>query len=145
MRTVHHILQGKGTAVWSVPPDSTVFDAIRLMAEKNIGVVTVLGADGAIAGIFSERDYARKVVLKGKLSKELHVRDVMTSPVVSVGPVASIDECMKLMTEKHIRHLPVVAEGKLAGIISIGDVVKEIIADQRSTIDHLSGYITGKI
>ncbi len=144
MRTVHHILQSKETIVWSVSPDATVFEALSIMAEKNIGALTVL--DGAaLAGIFSERDYARKVILKGKSSKEMQVREIMTSPVVSVAPATSIEECMKIMTEKHFRHLPVVAEGKLAGIISIGDVVKEIIADQRSTIDHLSGYITGKI
>ena len=144
MRTVHHILQGKGNDVWSVPPGSTVFEALGLMAGKNIGAVTVL-ENGTLVGIFSERDYARKVILKGKSSKELSVAEVMTSPVHSIAPGASIEECMKLMTEKHIRHLPVISEGKLTGIISIGDVVKEIIADQRSTIDHLSGYISGKI
>lgn len=143
MRTVNHILQWKGTAVWSVSPGTTVYEALSLMAEKNIGALTVL--DGAtLAGIFSERDYARKVILKGKFSKEIQVREVMTSPVVWVSPSNSIEECMKVMTEKHIRHLPVMSEGKIAGLISIGDVVKEIIADQRSTIDQLSGYITGK-
>lgn len=144
MRTVHHILQWKGAAVWSIPPAATVYEALSLMAEKNIGALTVL--DGAtLAGIFSERDYARKVILKGKSSKEMQVREVMTSPVVWVAPATAIEECMKLMTEKHIRHLPVVAGGKLAGLISIGDVVREIIDEQRSTIDQLSGYITGKM
>ena len=144
MRTVNHILQWKGTDVWSVSPGTTVYEALSLMAQKNIGALTVL--DGAtLAGIFSERDYARKVILKGKSSKEIQVREIMTAPVVWVAPQTPIDECMKLMTEKHFRHLPVMAGGKLGGLISIGDVVKEIIDDQRSTIDQLSGYITGKI
>lgn len=143
MRTVHHILEWKGTTVWSVSPDATVYDALSIMAEKNIGALTVLEGD-ELAGIFSERDYARKVILKGKTSKEMKVRDVMTTPVVSVTPANSIQDCMALMTQKHFRHLPVVSEGKVAGLISIGDVVKEIIDEQRSTIDQLSGYITGK-
>jgi CBS domain-containing protein len=144
MRTVHHILQSKGTDVWSVAPDTTVFDALSLMAEKNIGALPVL--DGTtLAGIFSERDYARKVILKGKSSKEMRVREIMSAPVISVAPATSIEECMRVMTGNHFRHLPVVGEGTLKGIISLGDVVKEIIAEQRSTIDHLSGYITGKI
>lgn len=124
-------------------PDATVYDALSIMAEKNIGALTVLEGD-ELAGIFSERDYARKVILKGKTSKEMKVRDVMTTPVVSVTPANSIQDCMALMTQKHFRHLPVVSEGKVAGLISIGDVVKEIIDEQRSTIDQLSGYITGK-
>jgi len=144
MRTVHHIMEGKGGQVWSVSPDATVFDALTLMAEKNIGALTVVEGE-ALVGIFSERDYARKVILKGKSSRELRVREIMTSPVISAGPDQSVGEIMAIMTEKHFRHIPVVKEGKLAGIISIGDVVKEIIAEQRSTIDHLSGYITGKI
>ncbi|HLF13981.1 MAG TPA: CBS domain-containing protein [Bacteroidota bacterium] len=143
MRTVHHILQSKGTIVWSVSPGATVFEALSLMAEKNIGALPVVD-DAALTGIFSERDYARKVALKGKSSKEVQVREVMTPGVFSVAPAASIEECMKIMTERHIRHLPVLRDGKLAGMISIGDVVKEIIADQRATIDQLSGYITGK-
>lgn len=143
MRTVHHILEWKGAAVWSISPDATVFEALSLMAEKNIGALTILDGE-KLAGIFSERDYARKVVLKGKSSKEMNVRDVMTFPVVSVTPTNSIQDCMAVMTEKHFRHLPVISEGKVAGIISIGDVVKEIIAEQRATIDQLSGYITGK-
>ncbi len=144
MRTVHHILEWKGSAVWSVSPDATVYEALSIMAEKNIGALTVLDGD-TLAGIFSERDYARKVILKGKTSKEMKVREVMTSPVVSVTPANSIQDCMAAMTEKHFRHLPVVSGGKIAGIISIGDVVKEIIDEQRSTIDQLSGYITGKV
>jgi len=144
MRTVHHIIDGKPGDVWSVSPDATVFDALTLMAEKNIGALTVMDGD-SLVGIFSERDYARKVILKGKSSRELRVREIMTSPVISAGPDQSVGDIMKIMTEKHFRHVPVMKEGKLAGIISIGDVVKEIIDEQRSTIDHLSGYITGKI
>ncbi len=144
MRTVHHILAWKGATVWSVSPDATVYEALSIMAEKNIGALTVLDGD-TLAGIFSERDYARKVILKGKTSKEMKVREVMTSPVVSVTPANSIQDCMTVMTQKHFRHLPVVSEGAIAGIISIGDVVKEIIDEQRSTIDQLSGYITGKV
>jgi len=144
MRTVRHIIEGKAQEIWSVSPDSTVFDALTLMGEKNIGALTVL-ENGALVGIFSERDYARKVILKGKSSRELRVREIMTSPVISVGPEQSIDEVMKIMSERHFRHVPVLKDGKLNGIISIGDVVKEIIAEQQSTIDQLSGYITGKI
>lgn len=144
MRTVRHIIEGKVQEIWSVSPDSTVFDALTLMGEKNIGALTVL-ENGALVGIFSERDYARKVILKGKSSRELRVREIMTSPVISVGPEQSIDEVMKIMSERHFRHVPVLKDGKLNGIISIGDVVKEIIAEQQSTIDQLSGYITGKI
>jgi CBS domain-containing protein len=144
MRTVRHIIEGKSREVWSVSPETTVLDALTLMAEKNIGALTVLEGD-ALVGIFSERDYARKVILKGKSSRDLRVREIMTSSVVSAGPDQSVGEVMKIMTDGHFRHVPVVDGGKLAGIISIGDVVKEIIADQRSTIDQLSGYITGKI
>jgi len=144
MRTVHHIIEGKTGNVWSVSPGSKVFDALTLMAEKNIGALTVLDGD-VLVGIFSERDYARKVILKGKSSRDLEVREIMTSAVISTGPDQSVGEIMKIMTDGHFRHVPVMNDGKLVGIISIGDVVKEIIADQRSTIDQLSGYITGKI
>ena len=143
MRTVHHILEAKGPAVWSVSRDATVYEALVLMAEKNIGALPVL--DGSVlAGIFSERDYARNVILKGKSSRELRVWEVMSSPVRTVSPSTGIEQCMKLMTDGRLRHLPVVESGKLAGIVTIGDVVKEIIADQRDTIDHLNGYIVGK-
>lgn len=143
MRTVHHILAAKGPTVWSVSRDATVYDALALMSEKNVGALPVL--DGQkLCGIFSERDYARKVVLRGKVSKEVTVGDVMTSPVVSVAPSARIEECMFLMTDRRVRHLPVLDGGAIAGIVSIGDVVKEIIADQQFTIDQLNHYITGK-
>jgi CBS domain-containing protein len=143
MRTVHHILAAKGPAVWSVSRNSTVYEALVLMAEKNVGAVPVL--DGAaLAGIFSERDYARNVILKGKASRDLRVWEVMTSRVVTVSPSTAIEECMRIMTGERVRHLPVVEAGKLSGIVTIGDVVKEIIADQRDTIDHLNGYIVGK-
>jgi CBS domain-containing protein len=143
MRTVYHILTSKGAAVWSVTRDATVYEALQLMAEKNVGALPVL--DGtALAGIFSERDYARNIILKGKSSKDVRVWEIMTSPVVTVAPSTSIEECMRVMTGERIRHLPVVDAGKLSGLVSIGDVVKEIIADQRDIIDHLNGYIVGK-
>jgi CBS domain-containing protein len=144
MRTVHHILATKGRDVWSVSRDATVYEALVLMSDKNVGALPVL--DGAVlAGIFSERDYARNVILKGKSSRELRVWEVMTSPVVTVTPATAIEECMRIMTGERVRHLPVIEGGKITGIVTIGDVVKEIIADQRDTIDHLSGYIVGKV
>lgn len=143
MRTVHHILEKKGRNVWSVAGSATVFDALSLMAEKNVGALPVIEGK-QLQGIFSERDYARKVILKGKSSREMTVREIMTSDVISVGPRSSIQECMKIMSGKHIRHLPVIEGDIVVGVISIGDVVTEIIDDQKSTIDQLSGYITGK-
>lgn len=143
MTTVRKLLQKKGREVWTTSPDASVFSALQLMAEKNIGALVVL--DGAEpAGMFSERDYARKVVLKGKASREIPIREVMTPHPYTVSPDQTLAECMALMTEKHVRHLPVIEEGRLAGIISIGDVVKEIIAEQSAVIDHLTGYITGR-
>lgn len=143
MTTVRNLLQKKGKDVWSTSPDASVFSALQLMAEKNIGALVVL--DGAEpAGMFSERDYARRVVLKGKASREITVREIMTPNPYTVGPDQTLMECMALMTEKHVRHLPVIEEGRLVGIISIGDVVKEIIAEQSAVIDHLTGYITGR-
>jgi CBS domain-containing protein len=143
MITVRQILQGKGGHVWSVAPDSTVYDALKLMAEKNLGAVLVLQGD-KLAGIFSERDYARKIILKGKSSKETTVEEIMTSDVVTVEARHSIEECMSMMTSKRIRHLPVVEAEKIVGVISIGDIVKAIISDQEYTIKQLESYITGK-
>ncbi len=142
MTTVHQILQGKGREVWSVSPHTTVYDALTLMAEKNIGALLVLEGD-KLRGVFSERDYARKVILKGKSSKETTVEEIMTQEVVSVRPRQSIEECMALMTEKRIRHLPVLEEDKLVGLVSIGDVVKAVISEQEFTIKQLESYITG--
>lgn len=142
MISVRHILEGKGNNVWSVTPDTTVFDALKLMSEKNLGAVLVQH-EGHLDGIFSERDYARKIILKGKSSKETSVEEIMTAHVVTVEPKHSIEECMTLMTTQRVRHLPVVDGGKVVGVISIGDVVKSIISDQEETIKHLENYITG--
>jgi CBS domain-containing protein len=143
MRTVRDVLKEKGNAMWTVSPDATVFEALQLMAERNIGAVMVLEG-GALVGILSERDYARKVVLKGRMSKDTRARDIMTEHVLFARPDQSIEECMAVMTNKHIRHLPVFEADKLAGLISIGDVVKAIIEDQGFTIGQLTDYITGK-
>ncbi|MFQ5420059.1 MAG: CBS domain-containing protein [Anaerolineae bacterium] len=141
---VSQILQNKGHEVWSVSPDDTVYDALSLMASMNVGALLVL-SEGEIAGIFSERDYARKVVLQGKSSKKTPVNDVMTTAVVCVNADQNLETCMALMTEKHIRHLPVLTEsGELTGLISIGDVVKAVISEQEHLINHLEGYITGR-
>ena len=143
MKSVKQILQDKENEVWKVTPDTTVFDALELMAEKNIGALLVLDADKLI-GIFSERDYARKVILKGKASRNTHIKEIMSTKVLYVGPDQSIEECMALMTDKHIRHLPVLAGDELLGIISIGDVVKAIISEQEITIHWLEKYISGE-
>jgi len=142
MKTVNQLLQGKGAEVWSVSPDITVYDALVLMAEKNVGAVLVLDG-GRLVGIFSERDYARKVVLRGKSSKETPVREIMTSRVVYVRPEQSVEDCMALMTDKRIRHLPVLDRDRVIGVISIGDVVKSIISEQSFMIEQLENYITG--
>ncbi len=141
---VSQILQSKGNDVWSVGADDTVYDALSLMAGMNVGALLVMN-EGEIAGIFSERDYARKVILQGKSSKQTPVKEVMTAEVVCVGLDQSVETCMALMTEKHIRHLPVLTESReLQGIISIGDVVKAVISEQEHLINHLEGYITGR-
>jgi CBS domain-containing protein len=142
MTTVRNILQTKGNTIWSIAPDAIVFDAIKIMAEKNIGALLVMQKE-KVVGIFSERDYARKIVLKGETSRTIAVKDVMTSGVLSVQPEQSLDECMALMTNKHIRHLPVIENGNLMGLISIGDVVKAIISEHEYTIKQLENYITG--
>ena len=141
MKTVRDLLKQKGQAVWSVVPDSTVYDALTLMAEKNIGALLVIDA-GRPVGIFSERDYARQVILKGKASKDTPVREVMTSKVVFVRPEQSIEECMALMTDKRFRHLPILEEGALVGILSIGDVVKAVISEKDFLIEQLANYIS---
>lgn len=138
--TVRHMLRGKPT-VYSVGPGDTVFDALRLMADKNIGAVVVV-SDQKIDGIFSERDYARKVILLGKTSKETLVSEIMTTPVICVEPEWTADQCMALMTEKRIRHLPVVEQEQLIGVISIGDVVRAVVDEQQFTISSLQRYIT---
>ena len=142
MTTVRDILRQKGNQIWSVSPDTTVFYALELMAEKNAGALVVLDGE-SLAGIFSERDYARKVILKGKASKETSVEEIMSSEVTTVDPGQSVDECMALMTDKRIRHLPVVEGEKLVGLISIGDVVKAVISEREFIIKQLESYITG--
>jgi CBS domain-containing protein len=142
MKTVSMLLRAKGREVHSIVPDAPVFDALALMAERNVGALLVTEA-GRLVGIFSERDYARKVILKGKTSRETTVREIMSSHVVSVRPEQTITECMALMTERRIRHLPVLEGDELVGIISIGDVVKAIITEQEFEIEQLQSYITG--
>jgi CBS domain-containing protein len=141
--TVRSILNVKGREVWSVRPDNTVYEALSLMAEKDVGALVVV-AEGKLAGMFSERDYARKLVLQGKTSRETLVREVMTSPVVTVTPEQTVNECMQIMTRHRIRHLPVVEGDALVGVISIGDLVNSIITAQAETIHQLSSYIAGK-
>lgn len=140
MRLVSQILQTKGSKTWTIAPDATVFDALSIMAEKDIGSLVVVEGEEVI-GIFSERDYSRKVILQGKSSKNTLVKEIMTPDVICIRPNQTVAKCMALMTEKHIRHLPVLAEGKLAGVISIGDVVKAIISDQQIIINQLEDYI----
>jgi CBS domain-containing protein len=142
MTTVRSVLQSKGGDIWSTAPDTLVFDALKVMAEKNIGALLVMEGNQLI-GIFSERDYARKVVLKGESSHNIAIQNVMTSGVISVTPDQSIEDCMALMTGRHIRHLPVLENSKLFGMISIGDVVKAIISQHEDTIKQLENYITG--
>ena len=140
MKTVQQLLEGKRHGVVSVRPDSTVLDALRVMAEKEIGAVLVLEGE-RLAGILSERDYARKVVLEGKSSKDTPVSEIMTSKLVCIRPDQSVEECMGLMTDKRIRHLPVLDHKKVVGIISIGDVVKEMLSDKEMVIKQLESYI----
>ena len=140
MKTVRQLLQAKGGAIHSVSPDTRVFEALKLMAEKEIGALVVTDG-GALVGIMSERDYARKVILHGKSSHDIPVRDIMTSQVLTVTPGQTVDQCMALMTSKRFRHLPVTEAGKLVGLVSIGDLVKEVIAEQEQTIRQLESYI----
>ncbi len=142
MKPVRELLRIKGQETWSVTPDTPVYDALKLMAEKNVGALLVLDGD-KLAGILSERDYARKVILKGKASKNTPAREIMSENVVCVTPKQSVAECMALMTDKHFRHLPVIEDGKLVGVISIGDVVKAIISEQKFVIEQLEHYIAG--
>ena len=146
MKSVREVLKVKQKEVWSILPFAAVYDALKLMGEKQIGALMVIDDHGKVAGIISERDYARKVILKGKTSKETKVEEIMTpaSEMYSVKPDNSVEECMILMTGKHVRHLPVFEKDKFIGVVSIGDVVKSIIAEQETLIEHLSSYIAGK-
>ena len=142
MKTVGQLLQSKGYDVWSVAPDDLVLDALKLMAEKNIGAVLVLAA-GNLAGILSERDFARKVVLESISATDTRVWEIMTERVISVRVDQSIGECMTLMTNKRVRHLPVLENNQLIGVISIGDVIKAIISEQEAIIDQFKDYLWG--
>ena len=143
MKTVAQLLRAKGNEVVSVSPATPVFEALQVMAEKNVGALFVLEGE-SLVGVFSERDYARKVILKGKSSKEIPVHEIMTSHVLYIRPGQTIEECMALMTDKRVRHLPVLENDRLVGVISIGDVVKAIIAEQEFLIEQLQNYITGR-
>ncbi|MFQ5743078.1 MAG: CBS domain-containing protein [Acidobacteriota bacterium] len=144
MKSVSDLLKAKGFEVWSISPAAPIFDALELMADKNVGALLVL-EEGELVGIFSERDYARKVVLKGKSSRDTRVEEAMTPVVVKVHPRQSITECMELMTSERVRHLPVLEDDQLVGVISIGDVVKGIISEQEFLIGQLNKYITGSL
>ncbi|MFQ5741450.1 MAG: CBS domain-containing protein [Acidobacteriota bacterium] len=141
--TVHTILERKGFLVHSVGPEATVYQSLEALANNNIGAVLVMSGE-EVVGIFSERDYARKVVLKGKWSREIRVSEIMISPVITVTPDHRVEECMKIMTQNRIRHLPVLDDNKVIGVVSIGDLVNCIISAQEETIHHLEGYIAGK-
>lgn len=141
-KTVDHLLAAKGRDVWSIAPDATVFEALRLMADEGIGAIVVLD-EGRLAGILSERDYARKVSLHDRGSRDTPVRDIMTGRVFTVRRDQTVAECMTLMTDHHIRHLPVVEDDVLVGLVSIGDIVKAVISEQAFLIAQLESYITG--
>jgi CBS domain-containing protein len=142
-KTVGSILQQKGSDVWSVSPDATVYEAIEMMAGRGVGALVVL--DGTLlVGIISERDYTRKVILQGRSSKDTAVREIMSTPVQSVAPDRTVDEAMRIMSASQVRHLPVVDEGKVVGVISLGDLVRRILSVQGEMIRHLQEYITGK-
>jgi CBS domain-containing protein len=143
MKTVREVIQNKDGNVFTISPRSTVFEALKLMSDKNIGALIVMENE-RVQGIISERDYARKVILFGKFSRDITVEEIMSSTIFYVGMDSHIDECMAIMINKHIRHLPVMEEGKLLGIISIGDVVKVVIDEREFVIDQLLHYISGK-
>ena len=140
--SIDAILNQKTGEVWSVAPDATVFEAIEKMAEKNAGALMVMEGDHLV-GVISERDYTRKIMLRGKRSRETLVKEIMTTDLTTVDPKESVDDCLRFMTEKRVRHLPVVSEGKLVGVISIGDLVKHVISVQNATLDQLERYISG--
>jgi len=140
--SVSALLHHKGSQVWSIPPEATVFEAIQILAEKNIGALPVV-LDGTLLGIFTERDYTRKVALKGKSSKDTKVKEILSLEVFPAAPDASIEDCMRLMTDHHIRHLPVLQEGRVVGIVSIGDLVNWTISAQNATIQQMEQYIAG--
>ena len=142
MTTIAQLLNTKGNQIWSVEPKATIFKALEIMSEKEIGALLVM-EDGKLTGIFSERDYARKVILKGKSSKETLVGELMTKKVFYIDSQKTINDCMAMMTAKRIRHVPVIEDNQVVGIVTIGDVVNQIISEQEVTINHLENYITG--
>ena len=142
MTTIAQLLNAKGDQIWSIEPKATIFEALEIMSEKEIGALLVM-EDGKLKGIFSERDYARKVILKGKSSKETPVGELMTKKVFYIDPQKNINDCMAMMTGKRIRHVPVIEDNQVMGIVTIGDVVNQIISEQEVTINHLENYITG--
>jgi CBS domain-containing protein len=141
--TIDDILQHKPVELWRISPDATVFDAIQLMAEKNIGALLVMSGNG-LFGVVSERDYTRKVALKGKSSRDTQVKEIVSTPVISATPRHTVEECMRLMTSNRVRHLPVMEGAEVVGIVSIGDLVNWIISAQSMTITQLESYITGQ-
>ncbi|MGA8233711.1 MAG: CBS domain-containing protein [Candidatus Acidiferrales bacterium] len=141
--TVGSVLKRKGSEVWFLTPDQTVYDAIEKMADKGAGALLVISA-GKLVGIISERDYARKVILKGRSSRTALVKEIMTSPVIFVSPDTAVDECMVIMTRNRIRHLPIMENEKVLGVVSIGDLVKWVVSEQEETIEHLQNYISAK-
>jgi len=143
METVRSMLRHKGSEIFWLTPEATVYEAVAMMADKGVGALLVLSG-GKLSGIVSERDYARKVILKGKHSHEMQVKEIMTSPVFTVSPGHSVEDCMRVITAHRIRHLPVMDGDALVGMISIGDVVRSIISAQAHTIDQLSSYIEGR-
>jgi CBS domain-containing protein len=140
--TVSWILSHKGSEIWTVPPDTKVYDAIKMMADKNVGALPVMQND-KLVGIISERDYTRKVILQGRSSKQTRVSEIMSTNLIVTHPNESLTGCMRVMTDKRIRHLPVVEDGKLVGMLSIGDALKWVISAQTATIEHLEQYISG--
>ena len=142
MRLVKHLLEGKGSAIFSIEPNKPVLEAIRMMADRTVGALLVMEGT-QLVGIVSERDYARKVILKGRGSAETAVSEIMTTSVITVAPGDSVNHCMKLMTERRVRHLPVIENGRVIGMLSIGDLVKAVIDDQAEQLEHLQRYIAG--
>lgn len=140
MITLRHLLDTKGYNIWSINPDATVYEAIEMLAEKDIGALIVMEGE-ELVGVFSERDYARKLRLKGKYSIDTKVSEVMSSDVITLGPEQTLEDCMAVMTQKHVRHLPIMEEGKVIGVISIGDAVNATIANQEFLIEQLEKYI----
>jgi CBS domain-containing protein len=141
--TVRLVLNLKGQNIWHIAPEACVYDAIEIMAEKYVGALLVI-SEGKLVGVVSERDYARKVILQGKSSKETQVKEIMTSPAIFVTPDQTVQDCMRIMTDNHIRHLPVVEQEQILGVVSIGDLVKWMISAQQQTISQLHSYITNK-